>query len=66
MNTKRISWIDGSQVPWRSLDQFSLLWGLSRAKAGLAIQALVAGGRMEVRTTARSDTAYAEYRIVNR
>ena len=63
---QRIPWQSGSSAAWRSLEQLSVLWGLSRGRAGLAIQALVADGRMEVRVASRGESDYAEYRIVLR
>ena len=49
---------------WRSLEQFEALWGLSRAKATLAVEALVREGRMEVRRIEGSATESVEFRIV--
>ena len=64
MKHERIPWSYGAVPAWRTLEQFEALWGLSRAKATLAIEALVREGRMEVRRIEGSATESVEFRIV--
>ena len=66
MKSARIPWFHGSLPAWRSLDQFSVLWGLSTARTSLAIEALVRAGRMESRQVGDQPLAGTEYRIVAR
>ncbi len=63
MKRERIPWSFGPVPAWRSLDQFAVLWGLSRSRATLAIEALVRDGRMEVRKIGPEAANRTEYRI---
>ena len=50
---------------WASLDQLAALWGLSRARTSLVVQALVRSGRMEVRAR-EEPPPNREFRLVPR
>ena len=50
---------------WKSVDQLSDLWGMSRARTRLVVQALVRSGRMESRPGHDTDHTQ-EYRVLSR
>jgi len=50
--------------PWRSLEQLSESWGLTRARTDLVVKALVRNGRMEERQCRDSEPPGREFRLV--
>ena len=51
---------------WKSVDQLSDIWGLSRARTRLVLRALVQTGRMEERDGEPARITAHEYRVVHR
>ena len=63
MNSQRTSRSTSRHPVWRSLEQLSLLWGLSPARTNLVARTLIRSGRLEVRQPAELAGSEPEFRI---
>jgi DNA-binding transcriptional MocR family regulator len=68
MNHKSIAQRSPSPRPrWKSMEQLSDIWGLSRARTRLIVEALVRSGRMEERAgQLEAPSARHQYRVTRR
>jgi hypothetical protein len=52
------------RTAWRSLDQLSQFWGLSRARTDMVVRSLVRTGRMEERPARASQPFRRQFRMI--